>query len=1565
MMILGLISRELHEQLLDPNNYQNRTNGVEELKLILSELDLKLVPSDSILEFINILYHLLDDSNFKVLYGTLQVLNLLIQKLDSNVDKYFKQIAFVALKALGDTRTVTRNEYMNVFRELMGIVGPQKVVDLVIGNLRHRNSSVREDVLNIILAAMLIHPRKDFNIPNLCFEVAPYLADSKKKVRHAALELFAVFDFCLDTGKKQPLMKAVDMVELNGDVEGLMAAVQARRARHILPWLSSEGIVEYALMVPKPGQRCPPQFGSGADLDWVLNGGRISSARSYRTEPDSDRLYGTNDLPLQRRIVSAGKGKNKLPWEMSRLSSTESDQPEASNGKCSEQVATEDHLSISGKMGPGTYIPSFGTAELVKPCSSRRRESPTCLRRSGRLDVDPDIFKSTNLSNPHGVAPKARILSGNPSVERTFLLTPPLTPTPSHLRADSSLSISNTSPNKRESSPHQQHPRPRRETAGEQMSSRCSPRPPRASLVSSSSTSCIRWALSGTRTTLPISPVLRPMERTQSHNGQRFNHAPATPKNQQLERNLDLDLTSLNSVQDPQENKPLETEEMLNSLRLLRNSAAKKRAKVGLSGSDQDPDPDSPDSAVKLEPRLDSPSNNSPTVTSPASESGFSSLYSPPKSTLNGTKTSPGNSTSSAVKPCIARVPSAKLRCDVSMDFGSLQGLSQREKASPEVGVIGQRVTYSNGPMEPEDEDRTNILDTSSSLVKPTCREPIRALRPAKGSQSYSSRNSPATDMPEGVVGRGVFGSAVLSSRPGVATASEQGYFVAKTPKDPPAGIYGHAVTGNLIDTSDNQGLEETKERVRNARYGRDKTRLQHLDQPEGQFGQLDHAQNKIHWIRQILADKSDLPTEEKPFFDLIYLHLNGSTVASTKADPPPDESPISPTSPSSPPGAQSPIKCFTPPHQPSPPTLPPKPKTLHRLRRARQILADKSDLPMEEKPLFDLKDLHLNGSTVASTKADPPPDESPISPASPSSPPGPQSPIECFNQPSPPTLPPNPKTLRRLRRAPSLSRTQPSLSHSSGHPDELSTSSPCQKRDLTEPPELLPFSKPDLALTQTFELLSSEDWEKKIEGLIFLRRLSQYHSCTLHSRLHDVCLALTQEVKNLRSGVSRVAVCTLGHLYSHLQKTMDQELEGTAKALLLKAGESSTFIRQDVDVALDCMVQYCTPIRSINALLTGGVGHLSAVVRKCTAQHLANLIEKVGAARILSGGKDLTDRILPAVTKLAQDSSQEARYFGRQMLLFLSSHRDFEKILRKYISDKDLATVRDIVYTLKTKGEMPQDTPSARGRRLLPGSGTVRASSLTKEPLNHTNSCSSQLCSNMDKAEYIGHISALLGSKDFRERIKGIDQLEADCQHNPNMVINSIFPVFDAFKARLQESNSKVNLYALESLHKIISMMKDNLSQVVNILVPAIVDNHLNSKNNAIYSAAIGAIDALILNLDNILLLGPFCTKAQFLSGKAKVDLIEKVGDLVTELYPRKPQMVEQKVLPLLWHLLGTSGHSGTVHGRGSSVRGATAKLCQALYAQMGPSLAKRAVSQPANVHRGLNEFLRTLSYP
>lgn len=76
-------------------------------------------------------------------------------------------------------------------------------------------------------------------------------------------------------------------------------------------------------------------------------------------------------------------------------------------------------------------------------------------------------------------------------------------------------------------------------------------------------------------------------------------------------------------------------------------------------------------------------------------------------------------------------------------------------------------------------------------------------------------------------------------------------------------------------------------------------------------------------------------------------------------------------------------------------------------------------------------------------------------------------------------------------------------------------------------------------------------------------------------------------------------------------------------------------------------------------------------------------------------------------------------------------------------------------------------------------------------------------------------------------------------------------------------------------------------------------------------------------------------------------------VSELVTELYPRKPQLVEQKVLPLFWKLLGSSGNSG-------SIKMAAAKLAEALHTHMGRALVECAASQPANIQCDLNELLR-----
>lgn len=72
---------------------------------------------------------------------------------------------------------------------------------------------------------------------------------------------------------------------------------------------------------------------------------------------------------------------------------------------------------------------------------------------------------------------------------------------------------------------------------------------------------------------------------------------------------------------------------------------------------------------------------------------------------------------------------------------------------------------------------------------------------------------------------------------------------------------------------------------------------------------------------------------------------------------------------------------------------------------------------------------------------------------------------------------------------------------------------------------------------------------------------------------------------------------------------------------------------------------------------------------------------------------------------------------------------------------------------------------------------------------------------------------------------------------------------VFDAFTPRLQDSNKKVNQWALESLAKMIPLLKDSVHPMLLSLITAVADN-LNSKNSGIATAAVTVLDAMIESL-------------------------------------------------------------------------------------------------------------------
>uniref|UniRef100_A0A673T5D7 TOG array regulator of axonemal microtubules protein 1 n=1 Tax=Suricata suricatta TaxID=37032 RepID=A0A673T5D7_SURSU len=1287
----GIIPQELHSRLLDQEDYKNRTQAVEELKQVMGRFNPSSTTHPSLVGFISLLYNLLDDSNFKVVHGTLQVLHLLVIRLGEQVQQFLGPVLAASVKVLADNKLVIKQEYMKIFLKLMKEVGPQQVLCLLLEHLKHKHSRVREEVVNICICSLLTYPSEDFDLTKLSFDLAPALVDSKRRVRQAALEAFAVLASSMGSGKTSILFKAVDTVELQDNGDGVMNAVQARLARKTLPRLTEQGFVEYAILMPSSAQGRSSHLAHGADTDWLLAGNRTQSAHCHCGDHarDSLQIYGSYSPTIcTRRVLSAGKGKNKLPWENEQSGVLGENQ--TSNSKDIGQFSAYDFIP-SPKLKPSQGMPVNDDL-----CFSRKRVSRNLFQNS--RDCNPDSLPvcaagstgthQTNVSGKCGQLGFSQICGKTGSVDSDLQY---LGTTNSH--QDKGYGSLNFAPKTQQTFGSQT----------ERTSSYSGLNPSPGGFI------------------LPSYPLSSP--RTSP----KHTSLTVSPKKSQ-----DNSINFSNSW-------PLKNFEGL-----PKSSPQKKL--VSQKSSDPPGRKDGENSQEKLSPVQLTPA----LVRSPSSRRG-----------LNGTKPVP------PIPRGISLLPDKADLSTVGPKKKEPDDIWKSEKDSLRIDLseldIGDKDL---------DQEESDIFPTFGSKLCPTRlssaknknseiadQSPIEG--PSSNLQQIPSFDFTSTNtLPEDsvvVVGKGVFGNPnsapAACSQPVISSVENGDTFSVKQSIEPPSGIYGRAVQQSIQSFVDVENEKDIKVSISKSTY------------------------DKMRQKRK----------EEKELYDI------------------------------------------------------------------------KDGEKKEQNSWEQMK--HTGTEKMAS--------ESEASPGA----------------------------------IPQYKERIPPVTHS---PEIMDTS------------ELRPFSKPEIALTEALRLLADEDWEKKIEGLNFIRCLAAFHSEILNTKLHETSFAVVQEVKNLRSGVSRAAVVCLSDLFMYLKKSMDQELDTTVKVLLHKAGESNTFIREDVDKALRAMVSNVTPARAVVALINGG-----------------------------------------------------QRYYGRKMLFLMMCHPNFDKMLEKYVPSKDLPYIKESVKSLRQKGlgEMPLETPSAKGRRSHTGTvGNTRSSSVSRDALHSAEREVTEIRditrksvprSSLESAEYIKVITGLLNAKDFRDRINGIKQLLSDTEKNQELVVGNIVKIFDAFKSRLHDSNSKVNLVALETMHKMIPLLRDNLSPIINMLIPAIVDNNLNSKNPGIYAAATNVVQALSQHVDNYLLLQPFCTKAQFLNGKAKQDMTEKLADIVMELYQRKPHATEQKVLVVLWHLLGNMTNSGSLPGAGGNIRTATAKLSKALFAQMGQNLLNQAASQPPHIKKNLEELL------
>uniref|UniRef100_A0A0R3RLA7 Adaptin_N domain-containing protein n=1 Tax=Elaeophora elaphi TaxID=1147741 RepID=A0A0R3RLA7_9BILA len=158
---------------------------------------------------------------------------------------------------------------------------PKSVISYLCVYSEHRSSRIREEILNIMTAALLTFDSRSINLKAIADVVVPLLADQKRRVRLAAFELFAVFAHLSNNSIKR-LLKSVSNLEQKYRAYGLLSAVKERISRKTLPKIRSDGLIEYAI---------PPDVGmsmnregwrslktDNLDYEWIMSGSSGSSS---------------------------------------------------------------------------------------------------------------------------------------------------------------------------------------------------------------------------------------------------------------------------------------------------------------------------------------------------------------------------------------------------------------------------------------------------------------------------------------------------------------------------------------------------------------------------------------------------------------------------------------------------------------------------------------------------------------------------------------------------------------------------------------------------------------------------------------------------------------------------------------------------------------------------------------------------------------------------------------------------------------------------------------------------------------------------------------------------------------------------------------------------------------------------------------------------------------------------------------------------------------------------------------------------------------------------------------
>ncbi|CAD6193667.1 unnamed protein product [Caenorhabditis auriculariae] len=266
----GIVPSVVATLISDENDTNARISGLEKLKQIMEQITAeevtRIVPH--LHSYLLLLTHVLSDLNFKVIVVGLDVVRLTVNRLKSHMEAHLHQVVSMLSKHFGNQKAVIKQLIMMTFMDLFQNTTPKSVAAALRVHLENKNSRTREEVLNILTAALMTTSPSKVNLSVVANMLVPLLIDPKRRL--------TVVSYMLG-GKLESVNKAVREIETEQNLRGLAEAVTARIRRQLLPRIRYDGLIEYSIppisdtaFDVSESEMANPE---NADLLWILNSG--------------------------------------------------------------------------------------------------------------------------------------------------------------------------------------------------------------------------------------------------------------------------------------------------------------------------------------------------------------------------------------------------------------------------------------------------------------------------------------------------------------------------------------------------------------------------------------------------------------------------------------------------------------------------------------------------------------------------------------------------------------------------------------------------------------------------------------------------------------------------------------------------------------------------------------------------------------------------------------------------------------------------------------------------------------------------------------------------------------------------------------------------------------------------------------------------------------------------------------------------------------------------------------------------------------------------------------------